>query len=300
VSKRKVFFALVFARWRCIEATMSKDPIPPKIDKLRRNQRIVKRQIESRTADLEKANESLLAEITKLKRRDETARKETEEALHRSRQELRALAARLQAAREEERSALAREIHDELSGTLTALKMDISLLPDRLAKDHKLFAEKLSSMAGLIDRTLARVHAIVTELRPVVLDKVGLVAAIEWQTGEFQERSGIVCESHLPSDEIPLDPGRSTALFRILQEALTNVARHANATKVVVDLKREPGSLTLKVSDNGKGIDKSAIFAPNSLGLLGMRERAVSFGGTTKISALPEGGTVVSVRLPMK
>jgi two-component system sensor histidine kinase UhpB len=231
--------------------------------------------------------------------RDMTAQKQAEEALHRSREELRALAARLQAAREEERTQLAREIHDELSGTLTALKMDLSLLPDRVAKDRKLFSEKLSSMSGLIDHTLARVHTIVTELRPVVLD-VGLVAAIEWQTDEFQERSGIVCETHLPTEDIPLDPERSTAVFRILQEALTNVARHANASKLVVDLRCEAGSLILTVRDNGKGIDEKVIFHPNSLGLVGMRERALSFGGTIKVTALPAGGTRVSVRMPTK
>ena len=175
--------------------------------------------------------------------RDMTAQKQAEEALYRSREELRALAARLQAAREEERTQLAREIHDELSGTLTALKMDLSLLPDRAAKDHKLFLEKLGSMSGLIDNTLAQVHTIVTELRPVVLDKLGLIPAIEWQAQEFQERSGIACETHLPAEEISLDSERATAVFRIFQEALTNIARHADASKVVVDLKREAESL---------------------------------------------------------
>jgi PAS domain S-box-containing protein len=225
-------------------------------------------------------------------------RKLAEEALHRSRQELRALAARLQAVREKERAVLAREMHDELSGTLTALKMDLSLLPDRVAKDHKLFLEKLESMSGLIDSTLDRVHAIVTALRPVVLDEFGLVAAIEWQAGEFQDRWGIVCETLLPTDELRLDPNRSIAIFRILQEALTNVARHARATRVVVDLKSETGNLILTVCDNGKGIDDNAIAAHSSIGLLGMRERALSFGGVTEITSPPEGGTLVSVRIP--
>ena len=216
------------------------------------------------------------------------------------REELRALAARLDAVREEERTQLAREIHDELSGTLTALKMDLSLLPDRTTKNHNSFLEKLSSMSGLIDQTLARVHTIVTELRPVVLDKLGLVAAIEWQTGEFHERSGIVCETHLPTEEIPLDPDRATALFRIFQEALTNVGRHANASKVVVELRTEAGSVILAVRDNGKGIDEGGIHAPNSLGLVGIRERALSFGGTAEVAAMPERGTRVTVRVPAK
>jgi signal transduction histidine kinase len=177
--------------------------------------------------------------------------------------------------------------------------MDLSLLPDRAAMDRNLFLEKLSSMSELIDCTLARVHTIVTELRPVVLD-VGLVAAIEWQTGEFQDRSGIACETHLPTEEIPLDPERSTAVFRILQEALTNVARHANATKVIIDLRSEAGSLILTVRDNGKGIDEKMIFAHTSMGLLGMRERALSFGGKTEVGHLPGRGTLVSMRIPIK
>lgn len=227
-------------------------------------------------------------------------RKVAEQTLHQSREKLRGLAARLQAAREQERAVWAREIHDELSGTLTALKMDLSLLPDRAARDHNLFLEKLGSMAGLIDRTLDRVHSIVTELRPVVLDKLGLVAAIEWQTREFHERSGIACDTRLPEREIELDSDRSTALFRILQEALTNVVRHANATRVVIDLRSEAGSLILSIQDNGKGIDEKSIHAHTSMGLLGMRERALSFGGATEVAAQPGGGTRVSVRIPVK
>jgi PAS domain S-box-containing protein len=232
--------------------------------------------------------------------RDMTTQKQAEEALFKSREELRSLAARLQAVREEERTELAREIHDELSGTLTALKMDLSLLPDRAAKDRYLFLEKLNSMSELIDCTLAHVHTIVTELRPAVLDKLGLVAAIEWQSREFYERSGIVCELHLPTGDISLDSYRSTAVFRIFQEALTNVARHAQATKVVIDLKSETGNLILTVRDNGKGIDERVIDAPHSMGLLGMRERALSFGGTAEVASLPRQGTLVTVRIPIE
>jgi PAS domain S-box-containing protein len=231
--------------------------------------------------------------------RDLTAQKQAEEALHRSREELRALAARLQEVREEERTVLAREIHDELSGTLTALKMDLALLPNRADKDRDLFLEKLNSMAGLIDGTLARVRTIATELRPIVLDKFGLVAAIEWLIGEFEDRSGVRCETRLPTEVIPLDPEASTAVFRILQEALTNVARHAHANKVVVELGSEAGSLILTVSDNGKGIDEQTIRAADSIGLLGMRERARSFGGTAEVTRSPGGGTLVSVRIPL-
>jgi signal transduction histidine kinase len=192
---------------------------------------------------------------------------------------------------------LAREIHDELSGTLTALKMDLFLLRDR-AEDQKLFLQKLSSMSELVDHSLARVRAIATELRPVVLDKLGLVAAIEWQIEEFHDRWGIACETHLPAGKFVLDSDRSTAVFRILQEALTNVVRHAHATKVVVDLKNEAGNVVLTVRDNGKGINPKALHYHASIGLLGMRERALSFGGKTEVARLPEGGTCVTVWIP--
>jgi PAS domain S-box-containing protein len=226
------------------------------------------------------------------------AQKIAEASLQRSRQELRTLASRLQAAQEEERAQLAREIHDELSGTLTALKLDISLLPDRAAKDRDSFLEKLESMSGLIDRTLTRMHSIVTELRPIVLDKFGLVAAIDWQIKDFQDRSGIGCEIDLPKKAVSLDPDRATAIFRILQEALTNVVRHAQATKVRVELKSHNKNVSLMVRDNGKGIAANEIDASTSIGLLSMRERALSFGGVTEITTIPEGGTSVSVRMP--
>jgi signal transduction histidine kinase len=266
-----------------LEAVMSESTGKPTIQALRRRQRLFEKQIQDRVSEFKTFT---------------TERTRAEEELRRSREELRTLAARLQAVREEERARLAREIHDELSGSLTALKMDLSLLPDRAAKDRNLFLEKLTSMSVLIDDTLARVQTIATELRPVVLDKFGLVAAIEWQAGEFQKRSGIACETHLPAEEILLDSERSTAVFRILQEALTNVMRHANATRVVVDLRGEGGRLILSVRDNGKGIDPKVIYAHNSTGLLGMRERALSLGGVIGITTLPEGGTLMSVRIP--
>jgi signal transduction histidine kinase len=187
-----------------------------------------------------------------------------------------------------------------MSGSLTALKLELSLLPDRAANDGSLFLEKLHSMAKLIDNALARVQSIATQLRPVVLDKLGLVAAIEWQASDFQERSGIACETRLPTAELALDSERATAVFRIFQEALINVARHANATQVLVDLRSEAGDLILTVHDNGKGISAKAIKAHDSLGLLGMRERAMCFGGRTQVTRARGGGTVVSVRLPRR
>lgn len=225
-------------------------------------------------------------------------RKVAEASLDKSRQELRTLAGRLQVAQEEERAQLAREIHDELSGTLTALKLDISLLPDRAATNRDLFLDKLDSMSALIDRTLGRMHSIVTELRPIVLDKFGVVAAVEWQVTEFQDRSGIACELYLPKKIVSLDSDRATAIFRILQEALTNIVRHAQATKVFVELKSENKNVCLTIRDNGKGIATDEIDAPTSIGLLSMRERALSFGGVTTITSVSEGGTSVSVTIP--
>jgi signal transduction histidine kinase len=214
--------------------------------------------------------------------------------------DLRALAARLHAVREDERTLLAREIHDALSGSLTALKMELSLLPDRAAKDRNLFSETMSSMAQLIDDALAQVRTIATELRPVVLGELGLVAAIDWQAREFQERSKIACEIQVPNEDIPLSLDRATAVFRILQEALRNITHHADASHVLVDLRRDGNHLTLSVRDNGKGFARSKIFDRTSLGLLGMRERAMAFGGTVEIAALPTGGTCVTVRLPIE
>ena len=156
----------------------------------------------------------------------------------------------------------------------------------------------LKSMSELIDRTLTHVHSIVSGLRPVVLDKFGLVAAIEWQTSEFQSRSGIACEIHLPTKEFALDGERATAVFRIFQEALTNIARHAEATLVIIELKADGGNLILTIHDNGKGLSNDVIKAPTSIVLLSMRERALSFDGVTEVTSTLGGGTLVSVRIP--
>jgi PAS domain S-box-containing protein len=169
---------------------------------------------------------------------DITERKKAEEELKRSREELRALAVRLQHAREEESARVARTIHDELSGALTALNMELSLMPGRVTQDlHQLLEQNASSMSEQIQRILERVRTIATEIRPAVLDQFGLIAAIEWESQEFQRRSEIRSEVLVPDEEILLDPERSTAVFRIFQEALTNIALHAYATKVAVNVK---------------------------------------------------------------
>jgi PAS domain S-box-containing protein len=229
---------------------------------------------------------------------DITERKESREKLKRSREQLRALSARLQSAREQERIANAREIHDELGGALTAMKMDLSLLRRGLEPAPGERAEtKFVSIATLIDGATDAVRRIATNLRPPVLDSFGLVAAIEWQAAEFEKRCGIRCELRSHWKTIVQDEALSTAVFRIFQEILTNVARHAHASRVQVSMKEETGKLILVVSDNGRGITEGE--RTSSLGLLGMRERAVLFGGSVGIEGSPDRGTTVTVSIPV-
>jgi signal transduction histidine kinase len=227
---------------------------------------------------------------------DVTERKRTEEDLQRSRDQLRALAARVQRVREEERTRVAREIHDELGQALTAIKIGLSSLMRDLPADEK---QRSDSILKLVDETIQSVRRISTELRPAVLDAMGLVAAVEWAGGEFAARTGTKCQLDLPQDDVVIDQERATALFRIFQETLTNVARHANATEVNVRLAKENGSLTLEVHDNGKGVREEHLSVGSSLGILGMRERALLLGGELTIAGAPGKGTTVSVRIPV-
>jgi PAS domain S-box-containing protein len=235
--------------------------------------------------------------------RDITERKRAEEELKSSREQLRALAASLQSAREEERSRIAREIHDNLGQALTGLKMSLSWLDKKLSEvgdgvPPSLLLNEIASMSKLIDAAIQMVREISAELRPGVLDDLGLVAAVEWQAQEFQTRMGIRCRFTSTLGNITLDKEQSTAIFRILQETLTNVARHANATRVNITLRKKAGNLILEVRDNGRGITESEISNPRSLGLLGMRERALLLGGDVEISGTPGKGTAVTVQIP--
>ena len=230
---------------------------------------------------------------------DVTERKRSEEQFRASSEQLRALAARLQSAREDERTYVAREIHDELGQTCTALKMDLVLLVQQLPKNRRRAHERAQSMVKLIDDMIHTLRRIASELRPGTLDDLGLLAAIEWQAQEFESRSGVKCHLALPRAEIALDSDRSTAIFRIFQETLTNVARHANATRVNVRLVGDAESLTLEVTDNGKGIDETRASAHNSLGLLGMRERALLLGGEFNVAGVSGQGTTVTLRVPL-
>ncbi|HYA85965.1 MAG TPA: PAS domain S-box protein, partial [Nitrospirota bacterium] len=228
---------------------------------------------------------------------DITERKIQEEKLRNSREQLRNLSAHLHTVREQERKSIAREIHDELGQTLTALKMDVSWLRNKY-KDHATIAEKTTSMLDLVDSTIRTVKRISADLRPLVLDDLGLVAAIEWQAEEFQKRTGIKCTVHFHPKDVHLDRALSIAVFRIYQEALTNVMRHAEATMVNVSLEDRTGKITLRVNDNGKGITDEDISKPRSFGLMGIRERALYFGGNVDIDGTPDKGTSITITIP--
>jgi signal transduction histidine kinase len=227
-------------------------------------------------------------------------RKLAEAHLRDSEERLRALTGRLQSIREEERTTISREIHDELGQALTALKMDLTWIGERVKGESKSIAGKLKSMADLIDTTIRSVRRIASGLRPEILDEAeGLGEAIAWQTKDFQARTGIRCKINLPPEFPSLDQDRSTATFRIFQEMLTNVARHAQATRVDIAMTVDEQALRLEVQDNGKGIADAAERGPKSLGLLGMRERAALLGGQFQIAGAPGEGTKVTVSIPL-
>ena len=231
-------------------------------------------------------------------------RQRAEDELGRSEEQMRALAARLQNVREEERTRIARELHDELGQAMTGLKMDLAWAGKQLVEPdphvRTAMGKKFTEMTGLIDGTIQSVRRISSELRPGLLDHLGLAAAIEWQAHDFQSRSGITCKVTLPSDDVNLNRETSTAVFRVFQEIVTNVARHAKATKVKASMRREGDHAILEVSDNGRGITENEIAARRSLGLLGMRERAVLFGGKIKFTGAPGRGTTVVVTIPLQ
>src|SRR5271157_2616779 len=238
------------------------------------------------------------------KRRTEQAEARGEQAIRASREQLRALAARIQAAREEERAHAAREIHDVLAQELTCLKMEVAWLSRRLAEpigtvQQNDLQEKIGVIMDLTDKASQSVRKIAADLRPVVLDSLGLCAAVEWVAADLQKRTEIGCEASVPDQGLAMDRERSTALFRILQESLTNVARHAQATKVEIRLWREADEVILTVRDNGHGVQLSELRDPHSIGLLGMRERASMLEGRCAIKAQAGGGTTVEVRLPI-
>ena len=232
---------------------------------------------------------------------DITERKRMEDELRRSHEQLRSLGARLQQIREEERMRIARELHDEIGGFLTVLKLDLAALKDESRRASPAFAESVESMSSRIVSAIGAVRRICSDLRPSVLDHVGLTAAVSEQVEQWRSKTGIRCVLSARLDDRDVDADRATAAFRIFQEALTNVARHARASAVRVDLWTEDGRLRLAIRDDGSGIAPSALADPTSLGLLGMKERAFPHGGTVEIASRGDGtGTLVDVTIPLR
>ncbi|MFC1908167.1 PAS domain S-box protein [Chloroflexota bacterium] len=228
-----------------------------------------------------------------------TERKRTVEELERSHKRSRRLSAHLQAVREEERKSIAREIHDEFGQGLSVLKMDLAWLGKRLPNGEKLLPEKIKTMSESIDMHIRAVKNISSRLRPGVLDDLGIAAAIDWQSVEFRERTGIKCKVDLESKDYTLDEKTATAIFRIFQEILTNVSRHANATRVKVSLKEDTNRLVLKVRDNGIGISGEQITSSKSFGLMGIKERTDFVAGDITIKGIQGEGTTVTLRVPL-
>ncbi len=235
----------------------------------------------------------------------EQASKRAEEQLKSSREQLRALAAHLHRVREEERKRLAREFHDQLGQTLTALKMDLTMLQRQVADKEKELSRtavnvEIQAMQQIADHAVASIREIMAELRPELLDQLGILPALEFEAESFQGKSGIPCIFTSLIDEIQLDQEKSIALFRIFQEALTNVARHAKATSVRANIRMEGKNLLLEIKDNGVGISPGVEDAKDSFGIIGMRERALVFGGMFEIRGAKGEGTTIVLRLPLE
>ena len=230
---------------------------------------------------------------------DITEQRRAEEELANSREQLRNLSIHLQSVREKESARIAREIHDELGQSLSAMQMDLAWLDTHLPAGETSLAEKVQRMKLVVDGTIDSVQRISSELRPILLDDLGLTAAMEWQVQEFQGRTGVQCEVFLNFKESLVEKDLATALFRILQETLTNVARHAEATLVRARLAQKGDELYLDVSDNGKGITPKQIGDPKSFGIVGIRERVNLWGGTVSITGKPRKGTTTRVRIPL-
>jgi PAS domain S-box-containing protein len=262
-----------------------------KEEALTKAKELLELRVEQRTAVLTRVNQELRTEIAE--------REHAEEQLRTSLDQLRALAARLQSVREEERTYIAREIHDELGQVCTAIKMDLALIGRRLTKKQMPLRTKVDSAVQLVDNMIVTLRRIASELRPRTLDDLGLPAALESQAQEFESRTGIPCSLTLPKEPLPLDADSSTAIFRIFQESLTNVARHAHATRVAARLELEHDRLIFQVFDNGRGFDPEEAKAHKSLGLVGMQERALMLNGDLKIEGVPGAGTTMTLTIPL-
>jgi PAS domain S-box-containing protein len=232
---------------------------------------------------------------------DVSEQRRLQERLRESHDQLRRLSARSRARREEDRTRLARELHDQLGQALAGIKIDLHWIGQHASAngDFESIRAKANATMRLVDDTIWRVRRLSSQLRPPVLDKLGLVAAIEWEAKEFERRAGVRTRTQLSAEHVALDPGRATAIFRMVQEALTNVATHAKATRITLAVREANGVVTVTVSDNGRGIPRERIGSLDSLGMLGMRERAALLGGAVEVRGNRPHGTIVTLSIPL-
>ncbi len=228
-----------------------------------------------------------------------TQKKQAEEELKQSREQLVSLTKHLETAREEERKQIAIEIHDELGHALTTLKLELNILMKKRFLREDVLKKRIAEMSKFIEGTIKTLQRISTQLRPSILDHFGIVAAIEWQAKEFQKQTSIRIRLALPQADIEIEEQKSVAMFRIFQEILTNVARHAQASRVDVTLEHLGSELQLTVADNGVGIKMDKVSDPKSFGLIGMQERAKYIGGKLKINSILGIGTTITVNIPL-
>lgn len=230
--------------------------------------------------------------------RDITETRRSEEQLRASRAALRSLATREQDIRENERTRIAREIHDSLGQALTALKLQLSAAQEAASRDSPALGARLHETASMVDDLVKSVRRIASDLRPPILDQLGLPAAVEWLAQDFSRRTGIRCRPAIRPTDGAIGDELATALFRIVQEALTNVLRHAGATRVDIELGMKSGCVALEINDDGSGITEAGTMGPGSLGILGMRERAAALGGVLEVAPRAGGGTRVAAWFP--
>jgi len=236
--------------------------------------------------------------ITRGTVQDITVIEEQNFQLEESQIQLRELAKHLQTIQEEERAHISREIHDELGQRLTGIKMDLSWIENKIPDGNKTVFKRIKSLNLLIDDTVQSVRKISSELHPAILDDLGLRAAMEWQISEFNRRSGIQCEFQMIENEFDFNTAQQKAIFRILQESLTNILRHAHAKHVSIILEKNEDGITFTIKDNGKGIKNYDENAPKSFGILSMKERAHSLGGILSISSKLNKGTTINLFIP--